>query len=50
MTAAPGLPDLIPYNPWRAKVFGAKVFEAKVFEAKVFDLAKEPDGRRDFAS
>jgi hypothetical protein len=45
MTAAPGLPDLIPYNPWRAKVFGAKVFEAKVF-----DLAKEPDGRRDFAS
>jgi hypothetical protein len=45
MTAAPGLPDLIPYNPWRAKVF-----EAKVFEAKVFDLAKEPDGRRDFAS
>jgi hypothetical protein len=40
MTAAPGLPDLIPYNPWRAKVF----------EAKVFNLAKEPDGRRDFAS
>jgi hypothetical protein len=45
MTAAPDLSDLIPYNPWRAKVFGAKVFEAKVF-----DLAKEPDGRRDFAS